>query len=428
MTAPAPPPRDRLVEAGTEVLDDLPLAKVIAGATTARIAEAAGVTTGSYFHHFATAAEFADALVLSLLQEPHDLSEQVDDMVGALAHLDLYEMLRASLIESWAVQSDDERMRRALRLQFAMWAHHGQALSQPHGDLHTVADVLRRSYEVRDQDSLFAWQQLLDATNRTFAEPFTAERVVIAFTAMHEGLLARQQVDPDSVDDTLFAEVGAVLSLAVTVPTGTRLRLSELATIGDQSALSPQARTGARRRRSTRDRVTRAATGLFGAGWEAVPISDVADAAGVSNQTVINLFRNVRSVAAHTFGRHVPTLIAAGGGEDEAPVPALRRVLARLAAIVATDPEPARALLEERLVASVRHGEPDEDDIRATVPVMAALLPHLVHLELHDEAPLEVGATLINTTLTMALGGPHPPERIAEMVLRLLPRQEPGLT
>lgn len=428
MTEPTSSARDRLIDAGTQVLDELPLAKVIAGATTAKIAEAAGVTTGSYFHHFDTAAAFADALVLSLLQEPHDLSEQVDDMVAALAHLDLFEMLRASLIESWAVQSDDERLRRILRLQFAMWAHHAQELSQPHDDLRTVADVLRRSYEVRDQDSLHAWQQFLDATNRTFAPPFTAERIVIALTAMHEGLLARQQVDPDGVDDTLFADVGAILSLAVTVPVGTRLRLSELATIGDQSALSPQARTGAQRRRRTRDRVTRAATGMFGGGWEVVPISDVAEAAGVSNQTVINLFRNVRAVAAHTFVRHVPTLTAEGGGEDAAPVPALRRVLTRLAVVVAADPEPARALLEERLVASMRHGAPDEDDIRATVPVMAAVLPHLMRLELHDEAPLELGAALINTTLTIALGGSHPPERIAEMALRLLPPQEPGLT
>jgi AcrR family transcriptional regulator len=209
---------------------------------------------------------------------------------------------------------------------------------------------------------------------------------------------------------------------------GTRLRLSELATIGDQSALSPQARTGARRRRHTRDRVTRAATGLFGGGWEAVPISDVADAAGVSNQTVINLFRNVRSVAAHTFVRHVASLTAEGGGDDAEPVPALRRVLTRLAALVGTDPEPARALLEERLIASMRHGAPDEDDIRATVPIMAAVLPHLMRLELDDQAPLELGATLINTTLTIALGGSHPPERIAEMALGLLPAQEAGLT
>jgi AcrR family transcriptional regulator len=163
---------------------------------------------------------------------------------------------------------------------------------------------------------------------------------------------------------------------------------------------------------------------MFGAGWETVPISDVAEAAGVSNQTVINLFRNVRSVAAHTFVRHVAAVTAVGGGEDAEPVPAVRRVLTRLAAVVATDPEPARALLEERLIASMRHGAPDEDDIRATVPIMAAVLPHLMRLELHDEAPLELGATLINTTLTLALGGSHPPEQVAELALRLLPPLE----
>ena len=63
-TSPADPtasPSERLVAAGLRVLDELPLPKVLAGATTAAVATEAGVTTGSFFHHFATAAAFADA-------------------------------------------------------------------------------------------------------------------------------------------------------------------------------------------------------------------------------------------------------------------------------------------------------------------------------------------------------------------------------
>ena len=56
-------PRARLVRAGLEVIDELPLPKVLAGATTAAVAERAGVTTGSFFHHFRSAAEFADAMI-----------------------------------------------------------------------------------------------------------------------------------------------------------------------------------------------------------------------------------------------------------------------------------------------------------------------------------------------------------------------------
>ena len=65
-------PRARLVQAGLELVDELPLPKVFAGATTAKVAAAAGVTTGSFFHHFASHAEFVDALVASVLPEVDD--------------------------------------------------------------------------------------------------------------------------------------------------------------------------------------------------------------------------------------------------------------------------------------------------------------------------------------------------------------------
>ena len=53
--------RERLVQAGWRVLDGLSLPRVFAGATTAAIAAEAGVTTGSFFHHFPNATAFADA-------------------------------------------------------------------------------------------------------------------------------------------------------------------------------------------------------------------------------------------------------------------------------------------------------------------------------------------------------------------------------
>ena len=109
------------------------------------------------------------------------------------------------------------------------------------------------------------WNLLLDGIGRTFLDPFDLDRIAVALTALFEGLLARQQVDPDAVDDALFSDVATALAASLTVPLGSRIRLADLADLteladsgtvdgirgaqrGDPN-LSPQARSGARRRR-----------------------------------------------------------------------------------------------------------------------------------------------------------------------------------
>jgi hypothetical protein len=100
-------------------------------------------------------------------------------------------------------------MRRTLRLQYLLWAHHSKALSRDHDGMSTVGDVLRTSYRIRHDQAVAGWKHLLVLTGRTFIEPFDMDRIAVALTGLFEGLLARQQVDPDAVDDTLFADMYA---------------------------------------------------------------------------------------------------------------------------------------------------------------------------------------------------------------------------
>lgn len=416
--------RDRLLAAGAEVIDELPLTKAFAGATTAAVARAAGVTTGSFFHHFSGTAEFLDALVLSTLSSTEDLDEQVEDLIDSLDHIDLLEVLRLSLKDTWEVHRSEASMRRALRLQHLLWAHHTQALAEAHGDLSTVGDVLRAGYRDRHDQALAGWQLLLDRTGRSFIEPFDIDRIAIALTALFEGLLVRQQIDPEAVDDTLFADVSAALATSLTVPRGSRIRLADLGqALVERPQLSPQARSGARRRRETRARITEAATGMFDEGWESVPASEVAEAAGVSNQTVLNLFGSVQAVAAATFARHVPDLCTvAEAASKEPPLVGLQRVLTRLAGHVRAEPEPARALLTERIAAKLHHGgEIVDNDIRAEVPTVQALLPAVERFDLGNEEPISVVATLTDTVLSLALDRARSPEDVATVAMRLLP-------
>ncbi len=418
------------MDAGLELIDELPLPKVFAGVTTARVAEAAGVTTGSFFHHFATQAEFVDAMVLSILPTPEDLVEQVDELVDSLDHIDLLEVLRLNLRDTWEIHVGDDAIRQGLRFQFHLWAHHDQLLSTAHGESTSVRDVLSESYRIRHDQAVEGWKRLLEMTGRTFVEPFDVDRIAVALTAMFEGLLARHQIDPDVVDDGLFGDIAATLATALTVPRGSRLRLADLAVpLIDPTELSPQARSGARRRRETRLRITQAATGLFDAGWETVPASDIAEAAGVSNQTVLNLFSGVRAVAASTFVRHLPTLRTVAeetAGLD--PLVALHRVLGRLGEVADADPEPARALLAERVAAKLhRGGELAEMDIRLEVPVVQTLLPSVERMDLDGAEPIQVVALLCDTMLSLAVDRVGRHGDLAALCMRLLPPSATGV-
>jgi AcrR family transcriptional regulator len=414
--------RRRLLEAGMEAMESVPLTKVV-GASTADIARRAGVTTGSFFHHFASAADFADHVVLELVDQQAGQIETVDELLDALPHLDLLESIRASLREVWAVFSTDDAIRRRLRCQMIMWAHARTPLHEPHPPFEVVGDMLRHNYAELERASVRGWRHLLERTGRTVVEPFTVELLATTLTAVLDGLRIRHDVDPDSVPDELFGEVSAAITAVVTAPRGQRVRIDDVELAGQASRpVSHQARAGARRRRETRRRITAAATGMFERGWEAVSASEVAQRAGVSAQTVVNLYGGVRSVAASTFVRHVPAVReAAEPRASDDPSRALNRTLRALANAAAADPEPARALLGERLAVALRHGDELADmDIRIEVPLADSLLGPLTELAPPDRTPMECATMLVNFVLSQSLVRPEQADLTAATALRLL--------
>lgn len=449
-------PRSRLVVAGLMTLDDLPLAKVFAGVTTAAVAERAGVTTGSFFHHFANAAEFVDAIAESFLDIPEDVNETIEEMNDALHHVDLVGVMRSDLDRAWRLFLADERVQMRFRCQMQLWAHSSKELAAPIEGRRTVGDVLRANYRARQAETAELWSYLLEKTGRKLLPPFTPDRFGIALSSLFQGLVIRSAVD-DSVDEHMFADVVIALAAALTVPLGSRVRLADLADILiDDDRLSPQARAGARRRRETRARITASTAQLFSRGWESVSTTEVAEATGVSAQTVINLFPSTRSIAASVFARHVPDMIAIARGEardgddgtgdpnagnaepsinradidhlDDLEVPPhiaierLRSTLLQLAASVTADPEPARALLSERLETTLRFGgQLIENDIRTVVPLAAPVLSSVERLDIGSTEPIDLTRCLIDFVLGHSLGRPNREAETADLAMRLLP-------
>jgi len=162
---------------------------------------------------------------------------------------------------------------------------------------------------------------------------------------------------------------------------------------------------------------------LFEDGWEDVPVSDVAEAAGVANQTVINLFGGVQGVAAATFSRHTATIRSVAAGTRElAPGPSLELVLTRLAECVRIDPEPARALLAERIATSLHQGgELSDMDIRLEVPLADSVVTALSRMVLEPFEIIDIASMLINFVLVQSLSGSSDEAAIAAMAMRLLP-------
>ncbi len=441
--AAGPTTRDDLIRAGLELNDELHIDKLFAGVTTAAVAERAGVTTGSFFHHFRNATEYAATIVRSYDRERPLSTEVGRELSEAVANQQLSEALSTVLVGAWQMVSGDPALRAERRGQMHLFAHHLAELPPPTGDdgpvtdrsidQHTVGDVLRDVYRAQVDVISETWRQLLDQSEMRLSDPFDPRRLAVAVHALILGLGIVHSLDPDAVDDHLFAEVTAALAGAVSRLDLRLPRVIAATELGQETDSSPQARSGARRRQESRRRIVAATSGMFGEGWDSVSASEVAEVAGVSTQTVLNLFGNVRRVCAATFVRHLPGIEAAieAAGPDR-PAESVRGALLMLARAAADDPHPARALLTERVGVRAERGfDLDDDDIRVLVPIgirISAPVAAYAGVELTAPEIPDVSASVIDFVLGHAVPRPRRSQETVDLAMRLLPTPDAGGT
>ena len=362
------------------------------------------------------------------------MPEALPELLAALDEVALTQLLRSAMYDLWSDARSNPATRTEFRNEMALWARHRQPLGTARGDLSTVGDVLRQRYRAREEAPLAVWSALLDTVGRSTAEPFTTNRMATAITALWQGLALRHAVDPDAVDDELFGDLVNLLVISLSrarraMPRSPDQRFGPFD--------SPQARSGERRRLQTRQRILDAVQGAFADGWESVSASDLADRAGVSVQTISNQFHTVRALAASTFAVHLPDVETAAGrteGHDADPAePAgstgptdpLRAALVELAEAAASDPHAARALLDERLLASFTRGDHVAPfDIRVEVPLgptIAAQVERILGDGISTSGASEVADTIADFVLGHAVSHPGRATDTAELALRLLP-------
>ena len=414
--------RAELIRAGLDLNDELPLERIFSGVTSAAVAARAGVTTGSFFHHFQNATDFAVALVEAHLQEIDADPTAVDFLVDAVRSGDIARSLSLLLAADWHLASTDSGRQARRRSEMHLFAHHRASL--PTGG--TIGDVLGESNRRQFDVIASRWQEVLDRTAMRLEDPFDPRRLAVSVSALRLGLEIFHAVDPESVDDRLFADTTATLANAVSRIDLRASRVIVADELGQITDASPQARAGARRREETRNRIITATTGMFDDGWNHLSATDIAEASGVSTQTVINLFGHPRMVCAATFVRHLPAFIESiDAAMPDHPEVALREALLHLARSAAADPHPARAFLVERVgIRMERQFDLADDDIRVQVPFgfrLAYVVAALTGIDILDPAVADLGATLIDFVLSHAIPRPGRSEEAVELALRLLP-------
>ena len=416
-----PDRRQELLDAAWQVVDDLPLSKVFAGATAAAVSARAGVTTGSFFHHFANSSEFAEAMVRSVAEPTDEAEATNDEFLDALEHMEVTEAIRSTTQLIWDMFTGDPVLADGLRRSLLLHVHHTAELADGDDAARTVGDLLRAIASGVDRNSSAMAEEVLRRSRRTTVEPFTTHDLVLALASLFNGLAQRHALDPSVVSDHLYSELSAVLVATLTQPVGGRRHVDDVATVptGD---LSPQARTGAVRREATRRRIVAAAAHLFVDSWEDVTASEVADHAGVSTQTVLNAFGTVRSLAAASFGRHLDSIVVP---TDVAPRAALRHVLEQLAVAAARDAGAARALLDERL--DDRHRRPlDRPEADESVPLADLVGPLVAAAVGGAGAPAslvevdELAGAVVDLTLRQGVALAGDAAAAADLALRLV--------
>ena len=410
--------RRQLVDTGIDLIMRQRFQDVLASVDTRSITEAAGVTTGSFFHHFANRGQFADAV-----------AERFEEMWRAAVHDFVAELEAAASEEDVDVRElvrrrDWEKIE-AQEVQgylfHLLWVARHRPVSEGEGD--TGADVLQRSYEYLLASVVPAYRRIVAAMGREMMPPFDEHDLAVTMNALVDGIQMCQRVEPGLVRDGLFSDLVASTFVALTRPRGEQAAGVDLAAL--EARLVP-----ARARRSTGERETwrqiaDAAAPLFDdRAVSDVKVADIAHAAGVSTSTVYHQFGRVSAVAACGWAQHFPELDAIASRPltaDEGPIVRMEQVLARFVELGVEHRGALEGLMAEVLHDARRGGE-DEIAARvlATVPLAELLAPHIRELRTRGWLRRRVGShALARTALQLVamrtLATPHDPvERIID--------------
>lgn len=215
---PTPPPtrrrdaeatRRKLLDAGLELLRRDSVGHALNQVKAAKVAQAAGVTQGAFFHHWPTQADYVDDLFdHALATDRYEWTNRLAS--GWIEDLDAggdLEELTRQIASALVIGLTDDV---SFQAQVALWA---RADVDP-----DLAARLRRLYHDTDERFGALFQRTLEARGLRAKDGYDYEDLARIANAILEGIVLRRRIDPDLVPAELFAELLLALIPAYTQP------------------------------------------------------------------------------------------------------------------------------------------------------------------------------------------------------------------
>lgn len=391
--------RGQLVDAGVALVVQQRFQDLLASVDTRSITGEAGVTTGSFFHHFRNRGHFAQAIADRFVEMWQTSVDQVVADADALSGVESNGDVRS------VAQADWDKLEGAMveaGLLHLLWVARDQPLSQEHEE--TAGELLDRCYRYLLDNGGPAFQRAVAGMGREMMPPFDAVDLSVTLTALADGIQMRQAVQPDVVRPDLFADLVAAMLIALTRPVGERGDPVELADL-ERHLVTPVRRPPAPEREApTWRQIADAAAPLFvGRPISEVKVADVADAAGVSSSTVYHQFGTVSAVAACGWARLLPELVAISAAPltpEGGPIVRLEQVLARYIELGREHRGALEGLVLEVLaLRGIDAGRPRPRNIAEAVPLLDLLVPHVRELRARGQLRRRIEAAGLCSTI-----------------------------
>lgn len=415
--------RSELVDVAVRLALGQRFQDLLASVDTRSITQHAGVTTGSFFHHFRNRADFTEAVVDRLVELWDESNRRSLTVIEAFTAGTPF---KESTDAEWR-GLEAERIRSSL--QHLLWVVRDQPVAE--GSCRTGAQVLAERYQDLNAGVLPAYRRSRAAIGREMMPPYTEVDLAVTLTALGNGLEMRRSVDPGAVRDDLYNDALAAVVLGMTRPVGEQVDRRELIAIGRPITTPtvpsrPPAADG-----ETWRQIADAAEPLFVDRLVSdVKVSEIADVSGVSTSTVYHHFGTVSAVAAATWARHFPELEAISTRAlttREGPVARLEQVLSRYVELAKANRGAAEGLVIEVLAESGPTAPPNRPRrIRSSIPMPSLLLPHVREMRtrglLRRRIDTESLARSILQLVTMRvlMSTSEPVERIIDDTLGIL--------
>lgn len=410
--------RTVLVDAGVELILQQCFQDLLASVDTRSITSKAGVTTGSFFHHFRNRAAFTDAVIERLEQLWGESTQR--SLAAITGFADGVDFRAAAAAEWQRLRSDEVNG----SLQHLLLAVPDQPLRQ--GSDRTARDVLAARYRALTESVLPAYRSGLEAIGREVMPPFSEHDLAVVLTALGAGLKARHVADPASVRNELYADLVSALVIAVTRPVGEQVREVETLSALDRPVVVRTGPVAPERASTTWFQIAEAAAPLFAERpLNDVRIAEIAEVAGVSASTVYHQFGSVSAVAAAGWTRHLPELEAIASRPlttDEGPIVRMEQVLTRYIQLAREN----RGALEGQVLEGVARASSGPDPTVVLMPLASLLTPHIRELRARGMLRRRIDSeALARSVLQLAamrvLTSPEEPEeRIIDETLGML--------